>query len=250
MTTRPAPPNMRFPSGESLPGSRGWAVSGTSSHGAASPRLAARVVRVASAILYSAPVNDRAAGDAPAGPRVWHPRRFEEEFGSAEPRRMLAHALCALLPEDALGRVRTRLLRACGVRIGRGTLVNGSVRFHGPRGAIRRLHIGEKCFFTAPLFFDLTGEIRIGNLVVIGHHVQLITASHDIGPAECRCYTLRPGAVVIEDGCWIGARAMVMPGVTVGRGSVVAAGSLVRSDVPPCTLVAGVPARPIRTLPD
>jgi acetyltransferase-like isoleucine patch superfamily enzyme len=55
--------------------------------------------------------------------------------------------------------------------------------------------------------------------------------------------------VVVEDGVWVGACATILPGVTLGRGSVVAAGALVARDVPPHTLVAGVPARPIKSLP-
>ena len=55
--------------------------------------------------------------------------------------------------------------------------------------------------------------------------------------------------ITIEDDVWLATRAVVLKGVTVGRGAVVATGAVVTKDVPPYTLVAGVPARPIRTLP-
>jgi maltose O-acetyltransferase len=171
-----------------------------------------------------------------------------DELGALEAGRLAAHAVCGLLPENAFARLRGVLLRLCGLRLGPGTMVNGTIRLHGPRGAARRLSVGKSCFFTCPLFLDLTGDIRIGDLVTIGNHVRVLTSEHEIGPPERRCATLVPRPVVLESGCWIGAGATIMPGVTVGSGAVVAAGALVRADVPPDTVVAGVPARPIRKL--
>jgi len=86
--------------------------------------------------------------------------------------------------------------------------------------------------------------------VSIGHHVVLVTAAHDLGPSGGRAGPGRALGIVIEDGCWIGARTTILPGVRIGTGSVVAAGSLVAADVPPNKLVGGVPARMIKSLPD
>ena len=79
--------------------------------------------------------------------------------------------------------------------------------------------------------------------------VIIITDDHEIGPPWHRCGDRVARPVVIEDGVWIGARVTLLPGVTIGRGSVVAAGAVVNKDVPPNTLVGGVPARILRTLP-
>jgi maltose O-acetyltransferase len=175
--------------------------------------------------------------------RVW-----EEEFGSLEVRRFAIHGLCALLPEGALGRVRTWALRLCGLRLGRGTIVSGALRLSGPRGALDRLTLGATCFLNGQIYFDLTASISVGDNVTLGHHVMLVTADHDIGEAYYRCGPLRPRPIVIEDGAWIGAGATLLPGVTLGRGCVVAAGAVVRRDVPAGAVVGGVPARVLRML--
>jgi acetyltransferase-like isoleucine patch superfamily enzyme len=76
---------------------------------------------------------------------------------------------------------------------------------------------------------------------------DLVTAGHPVEPDQRRAYfTAAP--ITIETNVWIGAAATVLPGVTVGAGSVVAAGAVVTRDVPPATLVAGVPARVVRRL--
>jgi acetyltransferase-like isoleucine patch superfamily enzyme len=83
-----------------------------------------------------------------------------------------------------------------------------------------------------------------------GHHVVLVTAEHEVGPAARRAGDKRPRPITIEDGCWIGARTTILPGVRIGASSVVAAGSLVAADVPPCKVVGGVPARVLKSLPE
>jgi maltose O-acetyltransferase len=82
----------------------------------------------------------------------------------------------------------------------------------------------------------------------LGHEVMLMTSSHEIGSDEHRAGPLYTAPITIKDGVWIGSRSVVLPGVTVGAGSVVAAGAIVTKDVPPHTLVGGVPARIIREI--
>jgi maltose O-acetyltransferase len=98
------------------------------------------------------------------------------------------------------------------------------------------------------LHIDLMAPVRIGNHVYMGYDVTLITVDHAISPAAQRCGTLVHGPIEIGDGAWIGSRAMVLPGVRIGRGAVVAAGAIVTKDVAPNTLVAGVTARFVRDL--
>jgi maltose O-acetyltransferase len=76
--------------------------------------------------------------------------------------------------------------------------------------------------------------------------VLIGTSSHEVGPPEKRAGTLVKQGVTIEDGCWVGARAIVLPGVTIGRGCIIASGAVVTKDCEPGGLYAGVPARRLR----
>jgi maltose O-acetyltransferase len=156
--------------------------------------------------------------------------------------------LIGLLPHFMFCRLRTALYRLAGVRIGARTLILGRIEFAGPGRVQERFSLGEGCQITAPLYADACAPITIGNRVFIGHHVVLITTNHKIGPPSQRCGCWEREPITIEDGVWIGACAKLLPGVTIGRGAIVAAGAVVTRDVPPNTLVGGVPARPIRTL--
>jgi acetyltransferase-like isoleucine patch superfamily enzyme len=91
------------------------------------------------------------------------------------------------------------------------------------------------------------GGIRIGSRVLIAAHVTITTREHPVELPRWGVTTDAP--IVIEDDVWIGAGAVVLPGVTIGRGAVVAAGAVVTAPVEPYTVVAGVPARPIKTVP-
>jgi acetyltransferase-like isoleucine patch superfamily enzyme len=104
-----------------------------------------------------------------------------------------------------------------------------------------RVFIGHQCAFTGHAAIEIAEE------VMIAHKVNLITAGHPVAPEERRDY-LTSAPITIERNVWIGAAATVMQGVTVGAGSVVAAGAVVTRDVPPASLVAGVPVRVLRSL--
>jgi len=105
----------------------------------------------------------------------------------------------------------------------------------------RNVFVNQNC-----TFYDL-GGLDIGDDVMIGPNVSLITLGHPIEPSRRRAgVTAKP--IVIGRNVWIAAGATVIGGVTVGENSVVAAGSVVTRDVPPNTLVGGNPARVIRSL--
>ena len=110
--------------------------------------------------------------------------------------------------------------------------------------------LGDDVFINAGCTLDVSAPIWIGSRVNFGHGVTLVTGGHDIGPPEERCGPHRATAIRIGNGVWLGAGCIILPGVDVGDGSVVAAGAVVSRDVAPNSLVAGVPARVIRELGD
>jgi maltose O-acetyltransferase len=150
-----------------------------------------------------------------------------------------------LLPDNMSGgRLRATLLRWNGAALGRRCFVRGDLHIQESF----EFTLGDDVFINAGCTLDGAAPIGIGDRVQLGYQVALITGDHSIGGPMCRAgdHCARP--IQIGEGAWIGARAIVLPGVTIGRGAVVAAGAIVTRDVPPNTLVAGTPARPIRTL--
>ena len=110
----------------------------------------------------------------------------------------------------------------------------------------RHIRIGRNVFINhACSFLDL-GGITIEDDVLIGPRVNLVTENHPLDPSDRKA--LIPGRILIRKNAWIGAGATILPGITVGENSVVAAGSVVTKDVPDNAVVGGVPAKLIRSL--
>lgn len=151
------------------------------------------------------------------------------------------------VPSFALRRAWYR--RLLGVDMGQnaGIHLGCYIWFYGP-GQVRRggLTIGDYSRINRDCCLDARGSLRIGANVSISPEVVILTASHRVDDPQFRVETR---SVVIEDNVWIGTRALILPGVTLGRGSVVSAGAVVTRDVPPLTIVAGVPARQVGTRP-
>jgi acetyltransferase-like isoleucine patch superfamily enzyme len=111
------------------------------------------------------------------------------------------------------------------------------------------IRIGQNVFINQNCTFYDLGGLDIGDDVMIGPNVSMITTGHPLDPSQRRSVTIgKP--IVIERNVWIAAGAIIIGGVTVGENSVVAAGSVVTKNVPPNTLVAGNPARVIRSIDD
>ncbi len=111
------------------------------------------------------------------------------------------------------------------------------------------LTIGERVFINRGCSFLGSGEIHLGDDVAVGFEAMLVTVEHD-GDHEDRRSALggdRP--IVVGRGTWIGARAVILPGVTVGEGCIIAAGAVVSADCEPHTAWGGVPARLLKPLP-
>jgi acetyltransferase-like isoleucine patch superfamily enzyme len=175
---------------------------------------------------------------------------FKEEIHGLHLRWNLARILLFPLPDFVGNRLRAKILRLSGFRIGKGCSIFGRPRLIGDGKLHQKLSVGCECLIGSNCFIDLAGPVTIGNQVGVGTEVMLITGAHEIGNPTNRLGVLMPQPIVIEDGVWLGARCTVLPGVTVGRGAVVAAGAVVAKDVEPNALVGGVPARVLRFLDD
>jgi maltose O-acetyltransferase len=162
--------------------------------------------------------------------------------------RVACSAISRALPQLSFVRSRTAMLRAVGVRIGSRSLVMGPLDLTGVGQIAELFSIGDDTYVTGPLHVDLGAAVRIGDRVRLGHQVALLTVDHEIGPSEQRCGQVLVAPIIIGDGAWLASHVTILPGVSVGNGSIVAAGAVVTHDVPPNTLVAGVPARVVRNL--
>ncbi len=109
----------------------------------------------------------------------------------------------------------------------------------------QQVEIGDDVSFGGYLHIWGMGGVKIGNRVMIGSHVAITSLTHDPAAAVMR-HTSIAKPVLIEDDAWLGTHAVILPGVRVGRGAVVAAGAVVTEDVPADTIVAGVPARIVK----
>lgn len=110
----------------------------------------------------------------------------------------------------------------------------------------RNIQLGKNVFINSGCCFQDQGGIEIGDNVFIGQQVVIATINHDIHAKQRK--NMFPASVKIRDSVWIGAHATILPGVVIGKNAVVAAGAVVTKDVPANTIVAGVPAKPIKQI--
>lgn len=110
----------------------------------------------------------------------------------------------------------------------------------------KHIEIGKGCFIQQCCTFFGRGGITLGENVLVGPKVNIITINHDPDPENRSATYGRP--VVIGDNVWIGINSTILPGVSIGCGAIIGANSVVTKDVPPMTVVAGNPARIIKTL--
>ncbi len=110
----------------------------------------------------------------------------------------------------------------------------------------KNITIGKNVFINSGCRFQDQGGITIGDGALIGHNVVLATLNHDFSPKKRS--TLHPAPIVIGKNVWIGANATVVPGVTIGNGAIIAAGTVVTKNVPENVVVGGVPAKIMKML--
>ncbi|WP_176583040.1 sugar O-acetyltransferase [Streptomyces marincola] len=112
------------------------------------------------------------------------------------------------------------------------------------------VHIGDDFFGNVNLAFVDDVEIRIGHGVMTAPSVTLTTTGHPVHPARRVDFARFSEPIVIEDKVWIGSNVVVLPGVRIGYGSVIGAGSVVAKDVPPMVVAVGTPCRVLRDITD
>lgn len=163
------------------------------------------------------------------------------EFGEVVARTI---RLCVEMNAAAtnIDQVRDRLSDIIGTKVDSSTTVFPP--FHTNFG--RSIRLGKNVFINHACSFLDIGGITIEDDVQIGPRVNLTSENHPLDPSDRKMVLLQP--IVVKRNAWVGAGATILPGVTVGENSIVAAGAVVSRDVPPNTVVAGVPARVVKTL--
>jgi acetyltransferase-like isoleucine patch superfamily enzyme len=111
-----------------------------------------------------------------------------------------------------------------------------------------KIHIGNDVSFAAYVHIWGGGGVTIGNRVMVGSHSAITSITHDY-TAQQIYDTVIAKPIIIEDDVWIGTHVVILPGIRIGRGAVLAAGCVVTKDVPSAGIVAGVPARLVKYRP-
>ncbi|MDP3392435.1 DapH/DapD/GlmU-related protein [Sediminibacterium sp.] len=132
------------------------------------------------------------------------------------------------------------------VTIGKHAIIRPSNIYGGAIGA--GLKVGDHSNIGPYSYIGCSGKITIGNNVMISPRVSIYAENHVFDEANIpmKEQGVTQSAVTIEDDCWIAANSIILAGVTIGKGSVIAAGSVVTKSVPPYSVVAGVPAKVIK----
>jgi acetyltransferase-like isoleucine patch superfamily enzyme len=133
-----------------------------------------------------------------------------------------------------------------GVTIGRGASIRPSSYYGMEPG--EGMEVGDGTAIGAFAWIGASGHVRIGKDVLFGPRVVMIPENHNFEDLDrtIKSQGVTRDGIEIGDDCWIGCNVTILSGVTIGHGSIVAAGAVVRSDVEPYSIVGGVPAKLIR----
>ena len=138
--------------------------------------------------------------------------------------------------------VRTRYYRLLFKKLGKGSMIYGKILVYAPHQII----VGKHTTINPGVMLNATEAfITIGDYVRISPYALIGTGGLRV-EQDYKHRKHKGGPVTIHNGAWVGTNALVLPGVTLGEGCVVGAGAVVTKDVPPFTIVAGVPAKPLR----
>ena len=147
---------------------------------------------------------------------------------------MLLH-LATYIPSHT---IRNGIWRAFGLKLGKNSTLHTGVRVFDPRN----IRVGEGTIIGYATFIDGRDKVTIGSHTDIASEVMIYNSEHDVNDSSFRAIS---APVSIEDYVFIGPRAIILPGVKIGDGAVVAAGAVVTKDVEPHAIVGGVPAKVI-----
>ena len=151
----------------------------------------------------------------------------------------LYNLIVRLLPETRFFRFKVAFLRWCGATVGKNVRICSSAKIQGNGQVI----IGDDIWIGSQTLLMSTSKIQLGSHIDIAPQVSILTGTHELncasGRAAGRGISLD---IQIGDGVWLGACSKILPGVTIGNSTMVAAGSVVTRDQPSHSLVAGVPA--------
>lgn len=171
---------------------------------------------------------------------------LKSEFDQIRPQQHALSLISRAIPRNTGNGLRASLLRARGIRVGEGTVLQDTPRFTGGEArGFDKFELGRDCLIGLGCSFEVGTSITIGDRVTVGHQVLIITTTHELGTREHRAGESVRNPVKIEHDAWIGARAVILPGVTIGAGAIVEPGSVVNKDVAPHVRVRGIPARPV-----
>jgi acetyltransferase-like isoleucine patch superfamily enzyme len=156
----------------------------------------------------------------------------------------IARVLFALPRYGVLNRLKAAFLRCNGAQVGARVVFYPGVWITPGRG----LTLKDDVDLALEVFIDTAGSVEIGARVLVGYRSCILSTNHVVPVGRERIFGAGrvERAVVIEDDVWLGANVTILPGVRVGRGAVIGAGSVVTKSVPPMSLAVGNPARVIR----
>lgn len=149
------------------------------------------------------------------------------------------NCLNAFLPSAPFFSFRVKFLRCLSVKIGENVRINTGTSFYWHNFEVGSdVWIGPECKF----FSTADAKISIGSRCDLAPGVMLVTGSHEMGNEHRRAGTDRSDPISVGDGCWIGARALILGGASIGSGCIIAAGAVVLpGNYPSNCLIAGVP---------
>lgn len=173
---------------------------------------------------------------------------WDLEFSNLRWRLLVCTLLSRLLPEGRVGGLRTSLIRAIGLSIGRGTRFLGMPMIQSsPPGPLRpRLRIGAGCSVGVRSILEFGEVITIGDRVSLADGVVILTTTHQLGPKEHRAGAVVRSPVVIGNDVEIGVDAIILPGAIIGDGARVLPNSVVNAGIAAGVTASGIPARPLR----
>ncbi|OJJ75770.1 hypothetical protein ASPBRDRAFT_381142 [Aspergillus brasiliensis CBS 101740] len=148
------------------------------------------------------------------------------------------------IPYDQISDKRLELLRRVVGKVGEGTFVEPP--FMPDYGC--NIIIGSNCFINWNLTVLDTSLVVIGDRVQIGTNVSILSAGHGTSVLSRQKFVEFGHPIFIEDDCWIGGNVVILPGVRIGKGSTIGAGSIVTKDIPPYSVAVGSPCRVKKTI--